>query len=581
MNSRNHNLLVILAVLFLLRIGNAAEDLKYEASWDSLKKYKVPQWFEDDKFGIFIHWGVYAVPAFGNEWYPRNMYRKNEPAFEHHRKTWGEQKVFGYKDFIPMFKAEKWDPVAWAELFSQSGAKFIVPVAEHHDGFAMYDSSHSDYCSSKMGPKRDVAGELAKAVREKGMRLGLSSHYAYNYYYYAHSDEFDTNDPHYAGLYGKPNDDNGPTSEEFMNHWFARTTEIIDKYQPDVLWFDFCFNRPEFEPYRQKIAAYYYNKGTEWNKGVVLQYKDKAFPDGTAVLDIERGKLDTIHPMVWQTDTSVSRKSWGYINNDEFKTADSLVDDLIDIVSKNGVLLLNVGPKADGTIPEPVQQILQEIGRWLRANGEAIYGTRPWYLYGQGPTTIKAGSFGENEAKPFSSQDIRFTRKGNTLYVICLDKPAETVTIASLGKSAAPGTEVAEIRLLGAPEALVWSRDDANLTIRMPTTIPGEYAFAFAVRLQGFLLGQPRLSISNDRKTLLAELDIENYESQNYSQILSCYLNGKTVATRKVVVLPQQRQKVQFSCELPPAGKVDVCVGTEDIKSPIVSLEIPPETANP
>ncbi len=573
-------------VLVLVSLGISqwdcqAEGLTYEPAWDSLKRYKVPQWFEDDKFGIFIHWGVYAVPAFGNEWYPRNMYRKDEPAFEHHRNTWGKQKAFGYKDFIPMFKAEMWDPVAWAELFSQAGAKFVVSVAEHHDGFAMYDSSFTDYCASKLGPKRDVAGELAKAVRDKGMRLGLSSHYAYNYYYYAHSDEFDTNDPKYAGLYGKPNDDDGPTSEEFMNHWFARTTEIVDKYRPDILWFDFGFNRPEYEPYRQKIAAYYYNKGIEWNNGVVLQYKDKAFPDGTAVLDIERGKLDTIRPMVWQTDTSVSRKSWGYIDNDDFKTVDSLVDDLVDIVSKNGVLLLNIGPKADGTIPEPVQQILLDIGRWLRTNGEAIYGTRPWYIYGQGPTAIKAGSFGENEAEPFSAQDIRFTRKGNTLYVICLDKPVEALRIPSLGKSASPGAEVAEVRLLGVSEALVWSRDDANLTIRLPSTIPGEYAFVFAVRLQGCLLGQPRLSISGDRKTLMAELEIENFESQHYSQILSCYVNGKAVATRKVVVLPQQRQKVQFSCELPPAGKVDTCVGTEEVKSPIVSLEIPPEKANP
>lgn len=469
--------------------GNSAMK-KYEPSWESLKQYKAPEWFKDAKFGIFIHWGVYAVPAAGNEWYPRNMYLKDEPMYKHHRETWGDQAKFGYKDFIPTFKAEKWDPQTWAALFKRAGARFVVPVAEHHDGFAMYASRHTRWNSAEMGPKRDVVGELAKAVRKEGMKFGASSHHAHNWNYYPHGEEFDTSDPEFFGLYGKPHAPGAPASEEFLETWYTRVKEIVDKYQPDVLWFDFGFNRPEFEPYRQKIGAYYYNQGLEWNKGVVLQYKNEAFPYGTAVLDIERGKLDRIRAMVWQTDTSVSWESWGYIENDRFKTADSLVDDLVDIVSKNGVLLLNVGPRADGTIPDEAASILLDIGRWLEVNGEAIYGTRPWHTYGEGPTTIHADSFGESKSQPFTAEDIRFTTKGNVLYAICLDWPGEEVNVESLNSRTFLGSqEISEVSLLGSQEKLSWSRDENGLKIKLPAQEPGDYAFVLKILLDAEVLG--------------------------------------------------------------------------------------------
>jgi alpha-L-fucosidase len=246
---------ILLCVSGLCRGWSGSSCAGYEPTWESLKNYKAPEWFKDDKFGIFIHWGVYAVPDYGNEWYPRNMYRKEHDVFAYHKKTWGDQSKFGYKDFIPMFKARKWDPAEWADLFKKSGARFVVPVAEHHDGFAMYDSSHTKWNSVQMGPRRDVVGELAKAVRARGIKLGASTHYAFNWKYYAHSDEFDTNNPAYFGLYGKPHDPKAPASKEFIEHWYARVVDIVDRYQPDVLWFDFGFNESEFEPYRKKIAA--------------------------------------------------------------------------------------------------------------------------------------------------------------------------------------------------------------------------------------------------------------------------------------------------------------------------------------
>ena len=475
--------------------GNASP-IRYEPTWESLKQYEAPEWFKNDKFGIFIHWGVYAVPAYGSEWYPRNMYRKESDVYEHHKKVWGDQGKFGYKDFIPMFKAEKWNPEEWAELFKNSGARFVVPVAEHHDGFAMYDSSLTKWNSVKMGPKRDVLGELAKEIRKQGMKLGASTHYAFNWKYYIHSDEFDTNEPAYAELYGKTHEQEAPATKEFMEHWYARTVEIINKYQPDILWFDFGFDRASFEPYRPKIGAYYYNKGLEWGKGVVLQYKKVAFPAGTAVLDLERGKLDKTRFMVWQTDTSISRKSWGYIEGDDFKSVDSLIDDLVDIVSKNGVLLLNVGPKADGTIPDEAKEIFLGIGEWLETNGEAIYDTRPWHTYGEGPTQDFTGHMAEKKAKAkgkitrFTDKDIRFTTKANVLYAISLSWPGKEMNIKSLSKRTyLSAGEIKDVVLLGTEDKLKWSQDDAGLTIEIPFEKKGDYAHVFKIVLDGEVLG--------------------------------------------------------------------------------------------
>jgi len=471
----------------------AQDQMSYDATWESLQKYRAPEWFKDAKFGIFIHWGVYAVPAYGSEWYPRHMYRQKRREFEYHKATWGDQSKFGYKDFVPMFKAEKWDPQKWAELFRKSGARFVVPVAEHHDGFAMYDSSHTKWNSVQMGPRRDIVGELGEAVRRQGMRLGASTHYAHNWRYYPHSSEFDTNDPAYYALYNKPRSPDAPASREFLEHWYARVKDIVDKYEPSVLWFDFGFNRPEFEPYRKKICAYYYNKDAEWGKGVVLQYKNKAFPDGSAVLDLERGKMDRIRFMVWQTDTSISRKSWGYIENDEFKSTDSLVDDLIDIVSKNGVLLLNVGPKADGTLPDEARDIFLGIGKWLSLNGQAIYGTRPWHMYGEGPTQGGSGHMAERkgQAAAYSGSDIRFTTKPTVLYAICLDWPGKEVLISSLSSSTfLCRGGIADIRMLGDGQALKWSRDATGLKVELPEARPCDYAYVLKIRLNGQLLGR-------------------------------------------------------------------------------------------
>ncbi len=458
----------------------------FQPNWPSLEKYEVPDWYKDAKFGIFIHWGLYSVPAFDNEWYPRNMYDQKSPVFAHHVKTFGPQSTFGYKDFIPRFKAEKYNPDAWSDLFRRAGAKFVVPVAEHHDGFAMYDSSFSDWCAAKMGPKRDLIGDLAKSVRKSGLHFGASSHRAEHFWFYDQGMKFDSDvrDPKYAAFYGPARPQKTPDGKAenqpdngYLNDWLARTSEIVDKYQPELVWFDWWIEQKTFEPYRQRFAAYYYDKGAEWKRGVVLNYKNKSFPDKAAVLDIERGKLDAMRKDVWQTDTSIGLKSWGYIEGEEFRAPDSLIDDLIDIVSKNGVLLLNIGPRPDGTIPEQAQKILLEMGDWLKVSGEAIYGTRPWKVFGEGPTQVLTGGFTDRKQKPFTGQDIRFTSKGSTVYAIALDWPEKQLVVKSF--TAKPRS----VDLLGYSGKLTWKQTPGGLVVDLPAKNPGKFAYAFRISM--------------------------------------------------------------------------------------------------
>jgi alpha-L-fucosidase len=488
--------------LAALPFGRAAELGRYQPTWESLSQYRVPPWYEDAKFGIFLHWGVYSVPAHSSEWYPRLMYRRADEVFNYHREHWGPQSMFGYKDFIPMFRAERWDPDAWAELFKQAGAKYIVPVGEHHDGFPMYDCIFSDWTAVKMGPRRDVVGELGRAVRNQRLKLGVSSHRAFDWSYYTFEPDFDTSNPRFSGLYGTPHAptpriNNHPgelrqtAPREFLEDWFSRSVNIVDRYQPDLVWFDFGFEAPEFEPYRKQFAAHYYSQAEEWGQGVVINYKHDAYPENVAVLDVERGLLENIRPRIWQTDTSVGRKSWGYIRDEDFKPAEEIVHELVDIVSKHGCLLLNVGPKPDGTIPDEARAILLNIGRWLETNGEAIYGTRPWKIFGEGPTRLRGGDFGEEKHQGFTAEDFRFTAGNGAVYVVCLGWPDKDLKIKSLGSASEtqPG-KIAAVRMLGSDESLKWTQRLDALTICLPAAKPAcagkpcEFAYTFKAEVR-------------------------------------------------------------------------------------------------
>jgi alpha-L-fucosidase len=486
----------------LERVRTEIRSGPFAADWNSLGAYHVPGWFRDAKFGIFIHWGVYSVPAFGNEWYSRNMYQQGSPAFKHQVETYGPQSKFGYKDFISSFRGERFDADAWIDLFERAGARYVVPVAEHCDGFAMYDSSLTDWNAAKMGPKRDVVGELAAAARKRGLHFGLSSHRAEHWWWYGDGMQFDSDvrDPRYAGIYGpaKPMalpgaDDTKepdpshleqwlPPDRTFLDDWLTRSAELVDKYHPDLFYFDWWIGQPAFRPYLQQIAAYYYDSATEHRQDVVLTYKEHAFPENAAVLDVERAKLDALRLLPWQTDTSVSIHSWGYVKNDEYRDAGSLIDELVDVVSKNGNLLLNVGPESDGTIPQQVQTTLLQIGAWLKVNGEAIYESRPWLVYGEGPTKVTSSAH-NSDRQQFTSEDIRFTTHNDALYAIALGRPANgELRIRTLyrGNPYLNG-RLCGIRLLGSAEAPSWSEQEDGLRIHLPAKLPNEPAFTFRI----------------------------------------------------------------------------------------------------
>ena len=470
----------------------------FRPDWESLESYKVPEWYMDAKFGIFIHWGVYSVPAFGSEWYPRQMYSEGSDEYKHHIATYGPQSRFGYKDFIPSFQAEKFDPSAWARLFKESGAKYVVPVFEHHDGFAMYDSSLSDWTAAKMGPHRDLMGDLAKAVRAEGLHLGASSHRVEHNFFLGvgRTIPSDVNDPQYAAFYGPAhrwlaNKNGTPVANDFTfvskawtDDWLARSAEIVQKYQPEIMYFDWWIGQPSVRESLTRFASFYYNQSLRNGAAVgVINYKDFALDEKSAVLDLERGQLAGIRPLYWQTDTSISNKSWGYIENDTFKSPEFVIHQLIDIVSKNGNLLLNIGPRSDGTIPDEVQQVLREVGGWLRVNGEAIYGTRSWKVYGEGPTQVAAGSFHDTDTQPYTAEDFRFTKKGNVLYAIELGLPASgEAVIHSLGTSAPDSVKILSVWLLGSDSKVTFEQREDGLHVHLPEKPAGKYAYSFRIQ---------------------------------------------------------------------------------------------------
>ncbi len=468
----------------------------YQPNWQSLRQHVTPQWLRDAKFGIYTHWGIYSVPAFGpnGTWYPYEMYREGTPQFVHHTQTYGHPSKFGYKDFIPMFTGEKFDADEWAELFKQAGAKFAGPVGEHHDGFAMWDSRLTEWNAVRLGPKRNVVGELARAIRQRDMRFMVAMHHAENWWFFPHwRDEFDTADPRYAGLYGPAHNlewaNNRPVTTfrerewdlqakpnpAFLDTWLGKIREVIDGYQPDLLWFDFGLGLIQ-EQYKTEFLAYYYNQALARGQEVAVTYKHHDLVAGSGVIDLELGRFADLTYHDWITDTTVDAgEGWGYLKETPYKSLHTLVHYLVDNVSKNGYLLLNVGPQPNGQIPEPAKALLRGMGQWLAVNGEAIYGSTPWVIFGEGPTKMtKSGSFMEDAEVRYTPHDFRFTAKGDALYAICLGSPRGRITIESL-KSLYPG-EVASVRMLGVDRDLDWALSPEGLSVDVLDDAPSAVA---------------------------------------------------------------------------------------------------------
>ena len=479
-------------LILLVAMVACAKEKPYQPEWESFHQYEVPEWFKDAKFGIYFHWGPYSVPAYETEWYSHYMYVEGHKINEYHKQHYGTLDEFGYKDFIPMFKAEKFDPDAWAELFKKAGAKFAGPVTEHADGFAMWDSDLTEWDAANKGPKQDIVGMMEKAIRKQGLKFVTTFHHHWLYAWYPTWDEnTDASNPEYKDLYGpevpssawvgahkKPSPMPG---KDFYDRWYNRVVEVIDKYHPDLLYFDSKMHIID-EQYRLNLLSYYYNQAEKRDQDVVLTYKLEDLKPHAALLDRERSRMSTKVDFPWLTDDSVDWGSWCHVQNPRYKSTNRLIDFLVDVVSKNGALLLNITPKANGEIPDEVQQQLIEMGEWLDINGEAIYGTRPWNIYGEGPTeVIDDGELTEHKNKDHVAQDIRFTTKGDVLYALALGIPEQPLEIRSLAKGTQNAVKIQNISLLGSNSTIQWEQTSEELIIQPPAKAPCDHALAFKI----------------------------------------------------------------------------------------------------
>lgn len=482
--------------LFCSPIASQAEDT-YEPNWDSLRQHPpAPEWFRDAKFGVYFHWGVYSVPAHGSEWYPRNMHLKDSGDYKHHRDTYGEPTDYPYDRFVDRFTAQHFDADEWVELFEKAGAKFVGPVAEHHDGFAMWDSALTPWNSADRGPRRDIMGEIAAAARGRGMKVVATFHHARNNLWQkkpgapnswsGHYDGAKRNfpsvldDPERAFLYGYM------PREKFLEMWLGKLTEVIDNYSPDLIWFDSWLDEiPAKE--RQAFLAHYFNHAAKTGQEVLVTYKQQDMPQDVCVLDLEKGGMDSLTDFTWLTDDTISLGSWCYTDNLRVKETRVVLHSLIDIVSKNGQLLLNVSPTADGVIPDNQRRVLLELGQWLDQHGEAIYHTRPFTTYGHGPTTAGKGHFGGIALdQGYTANDVRYTRNGGTVYALVLGWPGAGATTLLEGFATGDGgaPKVTGVKLLGSDAEIAFEQTDVGVTVTAPGAAPNELAVVYKLTVE-------------------------------------------------------------------------------------------------
>jgi alpha-L-fucosidase len=468
----------------------------YQGTRESLRSYQIPEWFRDAKFGIWAHWGPQSAPEAG-DWYARNMYMEGSAQYKFHLEHYGHPSKFGFKDVIATFKGDRWDPDHLMDLYQKAGAKYFVSMGVHHDNFDMWNSKYQPrWNAAASGPRKDIVGIWRKAARKRGLRFGVSEHLSNSFDWLApahRSDKagdhagvpYDGSDLKYADLYhdysGMPAD--FVQSAEAMGRvapdrwklqYFRRIKDLVDQHQPDLLYTD---GGIPFDEYGLSLVAHHYNTSAKMHAGrVEAIYTSKVKTDcamGTCALDLERGIVDTIWPDPWQTDTCVG--NWHYKKDVQYKSPKIVIDMLVDIVSRNGNLLLNFPLPGSGELDAEERRILAGITDWMAINSEGIYSTRPWKIYGEGPSTLPAperqGRMGFNERgrKPLTAQDVRFTVKGKTLYAFVMGWPESGVSIAVLGtKSPQEPPKIAHVEMLGYSGKLEWKQEESGLMVSAP-----------------------------------------------------------------------------------------------------------------
>ncbi len=476
----------------------------YTAEWGSLIKHEAaPKWFADAKLGVYFHWGVYSVPAYSGEWYPRWMYIKDRQGWgsdvhEYHIKTYGES--VNYHDFISEWKGEKFNAKEWVDIFASSGAKFIGSIAEHHDGFSLWDSKSNEFNSVDMGPGIDVVGAIAEETRKRDMKFMATFHHGFNMMFYPKKkgeydgpigrhvwfDETNTvpTDPKYSKLYGRT------SYAEANDIWLEKLVEVIDGYHPDYIWMDFCSEFIDSE-HRREFLKYYFNDAAREGYDAVVNSKGSYFPEDLSVVNVERATMADITPEVWITDFIVGG-SWSYSANRRVAmNSDKMIRAVADVVSKNGVVLFSAGPMADGTIPEEQVAALEKMGKWFKLYGEAIYNTRPFSSFGQGPTVLKRDAADEwniygginkglMELKP---EDVRYTYdQQRTVYAIQCGwkKGGLTHTLEAFAGGKAKALDVS---VLGSDEKISWEVTPKGLVVKQPKEMPAEGQAAIVYKI--------------------------------------------------------------------------------------------------
>jgi len=429
-----------------------------QPTWDSVREhYHLPEWEENAKFGIFIHWGLFSIPAHHNEWYEKHMYMQGADT-QWHTEHFGPLDQFGYKDFIAQFTAPKFDPAAWAALFKATGARYVMVPAEHHDGFSLWDSAYNPWNAARLGPKRDVVGELVAALRKQGLHYGLNNHSMEHFTFIENQPKplpHDLDDPAYADFYWV--DHSGNALQRFLTLWVKKNYELIDKYQPDLLWFDNGINPRVLDPLKLEVAAYFYNRAIGWGKPVSIVSKFDAYLAG-GIRDHERMARapKTLEAIPWEVHDTIGT-TWGYTEGMRISTPGAILHTLVETVCRNGSYALNVSPKGDGSIPENQQGVLRAIGEWMAVNGEAIYDTRAWTTFGEGRLEIPRGQ------RP-NGEDLRFTVQGDVLYVFALAWPGPKMLIKSLAIGKVRGT-VKGVEMLGGAQGLEFSQTQSGLEV--------------------------------------------------------------------------------------------------------------------